>query len=81
MAKKVIQGNFSVTVHREGGFKTVKAGEVFDFTKEEIADIEAAHGKDSLRNPVNEAPAEEKSAKGGKGGGEKPAEEGGDGNL
>lgn len=66
MAKKVIQGNFSVTVHRDGAFKTVKAGEVFDFTKDEIADIEAAHGKEALRNPVNEAPAEDKPPKAGK---------------
>lgn len=54
MAKKVIQGNFHVTVHRDGENKSVKPGEVFDFTKEELADIIAVHGEDSLRNPVNE---------------------------
>lgn len=63
----------SVRVSRDGVSVTPPIGAVFDFTKEELADLEKlskATGTDYVRDPVNEAPAEDgekKSPKGAKG--------------
>ena len=54
---KVIQGNFSVAVSRDGRSKVVQKDVPFDFTQEEIDDIISVHGDDSLRDPVDETAA------------------------
>jgi hypothetical protein len=54
MVKKVVEANITVGVSRDGQSISVKKGQVFDFTKDEIADIEKAFGEDALRNPKNE---------------------------
>lgn len=47
--------NVAVTLHRDGKRKEIKAGSLFDFTKEEIADLTALVPH-ALRKPVNESP-------------------------
>lgn len=46
----------SVTVHRDGKNFTPPVGVPFDFTAEEIAEVEA-HSEVALRDPVNEGVA------------------------
>lgn len=59
MAKKlVINGNFTVVVHRDGEFKKIGPNDgAFEYTSDEIKDIRAAHGNDALREPKNEDPS------------------------
>lgn len=64
MPKKVINGNFTVSVIRDGQSKLVKQEDgAFDFTPQEVKDIIAAHGDDGLRDPINE---DKSAGKGGK---------------
>lgn len=61
MPKKV--SNVSVTVIRDGKRQTIAANsEPFDFTKDEIAEINAAKAG-ALRDPVNESSEESDEAK------------------
>lgn len=60
--KKVINGAFNVSVIRDNKSVVVTSKDgAFDFTAPEIKDIEAAHGKEALRDPINEAPAAPKT--------------------
>ncbi len=54
MPIKIINLNFTAQVLRDGNTVTVKKGEPFDFTEDEIEDLEKAHGDEALRDPVNE---------------------------
>lgn len=52
--------NVALTVHREGKRINVKAGEKFNFTKEEIADFTKLNAA-ALRLPINEGSAEDEA--------------------
>ena len=54
MTKKV--PTVQVVVHRDGQLVRPEVGKVFDFTADEIKEIESLR-KNSLRDPVNEDPA------------------------
>jgi hypothetical protein len=53
MAKKKI-ASVSVTVGREGKSVVVTPGTPFEFTADEIKDVERGYGPDVFRDPVNE---------------------------
>lgn len=63
MTIKIIAKNFTASLIRAGQPVTVVAGEPFDFEDSEIADLEAAHGEDALRDPVDEGAKAKKAAK------------------
>lgn len=59
MAKFIpVQG---VYVHRDGKTVAAPIGEPFDFTDEEVADIQALNPS-AIREPINETPAPAKKA-------------------
>lgn len=80
MPIKIINQNFTAQVLRKGETVTVKKGEPFDFTEDEIADLENAHGDEALRDPVNEGEPKAKAA-GKQGKGKTAASQGNDGDI
>lgn len=62
MPIKIINQNFTAQVLRDKQTVTVKKGEPFDFTEDEINDLEKAHGDEALRDPVNEGEPKPKAA-------------------
>jgi hypothetical protein len=52
-----------VRVHRDGKAVDVPLNEPFDFTDEEVADIQAMN-PGAIREPINESPAPAKAAAG-----------------
>lgn len=62
MPIKIINQNFTAQVLRDKQTVTVKKGEPFDFTEDEINDLEKAHGDEALRDPVNEGEPKLKAA-------------------
>jgi len=77
MPVKIINQNFHAQVLRDGATVTVKKGEPFDFTEDEISDLERAHGDEALRDPINEGEVKPvQKAAGKQKGGEKKGNEG-----
>lgn len=54
--------NHSIQVYRDGKIKTVKSGQTFNFTAEELADIKRV-SPDAVRAPVNEEVEEDPQVK------------------